>query len=137
MLVAISFVTAASMQTTKSVKEKVSPLFKIRKQNAINREKINEMKEKIRSWFIEGRVFLQFRLLGNGDTNSIRQQLRQKYTRGYTMHTCCDYPCEVDLSLSDGSLFIRQRLAQKFTAEDYFTCGEHPRCYSLIIEFCP
>ena len=30
MLVAISFVTAASMQTTKTDEKKVSPLFKIR-----------------------------------------------------------------------------------------------------------
>ena len=54
MLVAISFVTAASMQTTKTNEKKVSPLFRLRTKQAIG-EKDEGAKTKIN--FINGRVF--------------------------------------------------------------------------------
>ena len=56
MLVAISFSTAVSSNTTTTVKKKESPLFDIRARRAIN-EKFGEIIENIKTKYIGERLF--------------------------------------------------------------------------------
>jgi hypothetical protein len=82
MLVAISFATAVNTEKTT---KKASPLFGIRTRRTIGREKINEIKENIRSRFIGERVFfLPFQWLNNKDVLITRQQLGLKTINCYT-----------------------------------------------------
>jgi hypothetical protein len=56
MLVAISFATVVSSNTNTTVKKKESPLFGIRKRQAI-REQLQDLKESIKARFIGDRLF--------------------------------------------------------------------------------
>lgn len=70
MLVAISFATAVSSNTTTTVKKKESPLFGIRTKLAIG-ERLQDLKENIKALFIGKRIFyLPFQLFRNEPCNS-------------------------------------------------------------------
>jgi len=80
MILTVSMATAINTTNKNTQNEKESPLFRIRSERATcaEEEKTNMLKEKIRTWFTNGRAFLKFQLLGKGEVFSIRQQLGQK-----------------------------------------------------------
>jgi len=99
MLVAISFASAVSSNTTTDEKRE-SPLFRIRTRKAIG-ERLGELKDTIRSRFIGERVFfLPFQWLRNGKDLSVRRRLGEKTQDGATCgssdtcnphHATCDH----------------------------------------------
>ena len=90
MLLAISFSTAVSSNTTKVVEKKESPLFGIRTRRAI-KEKIGEVIENIKTRYIGQRVFfLQFLWFMNGDGISARMRLQGKDPNTFDQRPGCE-----------------------------------------------
>jgi hypothetical protein len=91
MLIAISFVTVVSSNTTTIVKKKESPLFWIR--TRLNSgERLENLKENIKVKYIGQRLFfLPFQFLKNGESFSTRdfiimETMKDEYTKALG---CC------------------------------------------------
>lgn len=94
MLVAISFASTVTSDTSKSIR-KESPLFKIRTKQAI-REKIGNMMRR----FVGERVFfLPFEWIRNRDFLSLRQRLVLK--SAFTCYTFCEEPTCLHSTIDD------------------------------------
>ena len=99
MLLAISFASSVSSNTTKTIEKKESPLFGIRTRQAI-KEKIGDIIENIKAKYIGERVFfLPFQWLNNREKLTMREQLQEKTswdcTYGPTNCPMCTYfTCE-------------------------------------------
>jgi len=94
MLVAISFSTVVSSNTTTDEKRE-SPLFRVRTRKAIG-ERLQELKENIKTKFIGDRVFfLSFQWLKNGEDQPVRHGLmgaKDPDTEGF-YPTCDTWGC--------------------------------------------
>ena len=84
MLIALSFISAATKNSNIAVKEKASPLYKIRISKTLD-EKIDQMREKIQTRF-SGRLFFLPNLFKNRDSSSPLDQFSRKHlTNGICM----------------------------------------------------
>ncbi|HEY0087970.1 MAG TPA: hypothetical protein VGB37_03955 [Candidatus Lokiarchaeia archaeon] len=94
MLVTISFASAINTENLNEVKNKESPLFKIRTRSAIG-EKIGHIIKNIKAKFIGERIFfLPFQWLRSLNPNDYRNPNTYEKTNGYC--TCSVEYCDTE-----------------------------------------